>query len=482
MTHRALIVAAVSTIAQAADDKASIPRQLEDCRAACRAHGWDIASEITIPGHSRNYDDLAELVADCPEYGQIIKAVASNTITLVVAWAYDRLYRTDALRAQVSAYCRRHRVQVYALDQPSEPSADGSTSFGTRAMETLKGLISEDENEKRRLRSKAGKEYKVLQGYSMHNNHVPYGYRKIVGDNILEVVPAAANLVRWIFERRAYDRWSTSRIKKDLNNRGIPSPNNGQFGWIDKTVSTILSNAFYKGTIKYGAVTCETGRHEAIVSPELWQAAQLATPTGEQCLGREPKLLTGLCRCGYCGKSMIYQWNKRNNSYGLGCSRYYHTAGRFCQCNYQQAKPIEQLVLDLVVKALLDPEAFLTYRTTKQAERKHDDRELLVRDKQAANAELERWKLAFGAGIIDLDELSSHNRQIKARLTDLNRQLQQYEAEDRRNIDMQTKVAKLADVAGQLYGLGVIAQRDAVKSLIDHVVLQRGQEPLIVWL
>ena len=40
MTHRAVIVAAVSTSAQISDDKASLPEQIAQCQRVCQTRGW----------------------------------------------------------------------------------------------------------------------------------------------------------------------------------------------------------------------------------------------------------------------------------------------------------------------------------------------------------------------------------------------------------------------------------------------------------
>ena len=42
MTLRACIIAAVSTVAQADEDKASLPQQIADCQAVCDAHGCPV--------------------------------------------------------------------------------------------------------------------------------------------------------------------------------------------------------------------------------------------------------------------------------------------------------------------------------------------------------------------------------------------------------------------------------------------------------
>ncbi len=53
---RAIIVAAVSSAEQASEQKDSIPGQLAACRETCQQRGWTVADEVSILGHSRNYN------------------------------------------------------------------------------------------------------------------------------------------------------------------------------------------------------------------------------------------------------------------------------------------------------------------------------------------------------------------------------------------------------------------------------------------
>ncbi len=71
--HRVLIVASVSTGAQANEEKYTIATQLANCRArmAQRPH-WTLVDEVVIPGHTRWVNWLHVLVASCPKYAEIM--------------------------------------------------------------------------------------------------------------------------------------------------------------------------------------------------------------------------------------------------------------------------------------------------------------------------------------------------------------------------------------------------------------------------
>ena len=60
---RAILWIAVSSKAQAEDDKTSLPAQEAAARAICQREGWQVVDVLTVPGHSRNYIDIHEMAA-----------------------------------------------------------------------------------------------------------------------------------------------------------------------------------------------------------------------------------------------------------------------------------------------------------------------------------------------------------------------------------------------------------------------------------
>lgn len=484
MTHRALIVAAVSTPNQAATDKASIPEQLAACRSACDAHGWPVVAEITIPGHSRNYDVLAELIADCPEYGQIIRTISSGNVSLFVAYVYDRLWRTDALRAQVTAICRKYGVQVYTVKQPMEPlSQEDFKRQGNQAarwVETVGGLISEGENASRIERMKMGKQAHVRAGYTVYSGYPPYGYIKGIVDRIIVVDPLKAQWGRWIFERRALDRWGYQRIAHELERLGVPSPHGGKLGWTAKTISNILKCAVYYGAVTWGKAYCETGKHEPIITRELWQLAQQIAPLADN--AHSVKALTGLCICGYCDHHMIYGGSKNSLPY-FRCSYYLNSRGHLCQCHYIQAAPVEFYVYQAVLRILSDPEYYIALREQQFAESSNTS-ELDSVDRQLADlsTRLSRWSEAFEMGRIGLDELIGHRQRLGSSIDDLQHRRSSMLAGSMATTNAISTINDLSSIAQELPTYSPGDLRAVYARLIHHITLLRGKQPEIVLL
>lgn len=415
---RALIVAAVSTTTQADAERDSIPSQLRLCRDVCAARGWPVAGEIVIPGHSRNYAWLHEIVRDSPDYARLVDAIAGHTMDLIVVRDYDRLWRTDALRAQLMALAREHRVQVYSANQPVEPVDPRhliEASDTTRIMEALSGVLSEQENRTRTRRMMMGRRARVeRRGLPIKGRFLWYGYRRDP-ETYIAVDPEQAVWVRWIYERCAHDRWGPVRIAEELERQRVPRPTTHAKRWHTGVVGRILSNPLYKGTLVWGDVVNEHSQVPAIVSEELWETVQAVREHRAGSRGRQHTYaLTGLVRCAQCGYAMSYACytdKRRNQRYAyLRCSHYVSTRGHECASNYTACDVVEAAVLAQVQAVLSDDDA---WRAARGEDSGHAER---IAELSAAIAELDarwaRWNHAHEIGAIGLDEMLVHRQRI----------------------------------------------------------------------
>ncbi|MFO0610635.1 MAG: recombinase family protein, partial [Polyangiales bacterium] len=133
--------------------------------------------------------------------------------------------------------------------------------------------------------------------------------------------PIEAPTVREMYERHAQGE-SARAIARSLTARGVAAPR-GSPSWAPATVHAILRSERYRGAATWGRLGAEYDRGErktvkrsdvityqvpALVSPELWTAAQgrsapaRAASGRRSVLSREPRyLLVGHTLCGHCG-------------------------------------------------------------------------------------------------------------------------------------------------------------------------------------
>ena len=483
MTFRCLIVAAVSTTSQAAEDKASLPEQMAQCRKVCDARGWHVVETVEIPGHSRNYAWLHRLVAASPEYARLVEVIESGDITLLLCWRYDRLWRTDALRAQLGALCRENGVQIYSLSQPVEPLPPERLvhwDSSRQALEMLSGYASQTENMARSQRVVMGMRNRIARGLYVASVP-PYGYESAGPDAPMRVVPEHARWVRHVFEMRAEGHGYLA-IRGELNRLGVLGPTGGR--WTYTAVRGMLRRDAYIGTARWGDAVNHSALHEPIIDRDLWQRVQdvNAAHGAWQSRGRVYPL-TGLIECGACGWGMGYVRSRQHVH--MRCNRYARNRGQ-CRAGYFPAPRVHAYVLDAVRSALSDPRAWLEYRR-----REIDDgqiaTEIAVLDRALADAakRFARWSDLYERGGITADELLGHRDRIAAQTQDAQ---ERRDALESTRVDLDVSAQRLTDLSSvvtTLDDLNDASLRELYGHILRRVILTRDKttyhDPLLVW-
>jgi len=468
---RVAIFSAVSTEAQATEDKASLDVQLEQCRAVCAARGWTIARELRVEGHSRAYNWLHQLVTDCPEYGELVRLVESEAVDLVVVRDYDRLWRTDALRGQLMALCREHGAQVFSCSQPVEPVAPEllADSDAARLSEIMFGFVAEQESRTRVRRCKAGIEQGRIGRRGLHHSSTPiYGYQRgPTPDSPMQPIEPAASHVRWLFERRA-EGWAIPAIAKSLNERHIPSPEG--LRWLNGTLTRLLASETYQGVAHWGAARNESGAHPAIIDADLWARVQavnrLRTSIGAQ--KRGPFLLTRLVKCGHCGHACGYSPTHAGHYY-VRCNLHARHI-ELCTSNSWRADALEAHVLAEVKAALSDPAAWEAARRESSGNGQTAAR-IATLDGHLADARtrLGRWDTLYESGGITANELLLHRQEIRGQIETVSAERSALAETQRALASGAAHLAELAAVAPLLDSLAREDLRAVIRTLVACV-------------
>lgn len=178
----------------------------------------------------------------------------------------------------------------------------------------------------------------------------PYGYDRLrIGKDFTLTPNSNADYVRLIFSLFAEQGLSSWEICNRLMEMGVPSPT-GRKEWVQATVDKILRNKHYIGKVTYqrdktvteildgekhtarrrqadGDYICVDGKHPAIISEELFSAAQsrlaMRTPVRHDKILRNA--LAGILFCSKCGKPMTYKDKGIDRAYLVcktpGCSK-----------------------------------------------------------------------------------------------------------------------------------------------------------------
>ena len=191
------------------------------------------------------------------------------------------------------------------------------------------------------------------------------------------IEPSEAEIIRLIYEkylepamkRNGVVRWLNSHGYQRIS-QGTTCPFNSDF------VSRILNNPFYCGKIVYYRRTNKgsqdpkqeivvQGKHEAIVTEEIWEQAQekrgqLARLKGKRDEEDRISLLSGLVKCPACGCGLINKKNKSlNHNYGgyyktvysYGCRNHRTSEGRVCGfCHTYNQERLDAAVIEVIRK------------------------------------------------------------------------------------------------------------------------------------
>lgn len=264
----------------------------------------------------------------------------------------------------------------------------------------------------------------------------------------------ASYLICYIYDLLAIQKWSCPRIADHLNALGVPTayqqrepgPRRAERGtglqakWRAGRIRNLVILTVYKGIYQYGKRSKKKREiweveAPALVTPELWQAAQEAL-TRNRLVGKNtPRhyLLTGLIKCGVCGKTYCAAhgrdkivWWRCN---GRMTSRY--DAENRCQSKMVKSSEIETIVWQDIERWLRNPGEILNELNVENDWSKAAavrEAELTILKKRLSDLELEKkgYHRQNAQGLLNdtdlrgfVEELSEKKISIEKRLAEL---------------------------------------------------------------
>ena len=337
----------------------SLSAQLKALRAFALSKGYTIV---------REYVDEAETgrTTSRPAFKEMIAAARrpGKTFQAILVWKFSRFARSREDSIVFKTLLRRNGVQVISINEPSENTPVGHLMEAI--VESLDEFYSENLGEEvvRGMREAASRGF--YQSY-----RAPYGYQKVrVSDGAkvrtkLELNTSQSKVVEGIFNAVLSGQGSID-IVRDLNSKGIPS-SKGK-AWTKGTIYSMLGNEIYTGTVVWGRVSKRglkpirvEGACPKIVERETFDNVQKLL--GE----RAPKkvhprvvsskfLLSGLARCGYCGRALTGADAKSGKFSYYVCGSLTKKGAGSCHSKYLNASKFEDAVIAEIKKAILTTE------------------------------------------------------------------------------------------------------------------------------
>ena len=260
---RVALYARVSTDMQAESGK-SIAAQLAEMREYAAKRGWTVVAEFTDPGFSGTNMDRPGLEA-------LLAAAEQRSFDILLVHELSRLSRR--LFDTFHIFEKLGKLDI-GLASVKEPDFDFSTPTG-RLFLTILAALHQYYVDLLKMHTRKSKRQRARDG--LYNASItPYGYRHSGdADTPPVIVEEEARAVREMFQRYATGRYSAREIADWLNDAGFRARSGRRFS--KDTVADMLRNPFYKGFVAYrqgsrdqSAGELFPGKHEPIVSPELW--------------------------------------------------------------------------------------------------------------------------------------------------------------------------------------------------------------------
>jgi site-specific DNA recombinase len=325
-------------------------------------------------------DGLTGTDQERPGFQALLQAVGRGAVNCIVCKTLSRAFRNYADQGYyLESFFPRYGVRFISLAGPYVDSyLQPEALFGYEV--PISGIMNDRYAARTSMDVRRTLDMKRRQGEFI-GAFAPYGYTKNrENKGALEVDEEAAAVVRQMFAWRL-DGWSCQAIARALNQMAVPTPSMhkrqsglryqnpkleaGTGTWSTRTVSEILKNPVYIGTMVQGrqrVVSYKVHQRRA-VAPEEWFVVEHTHPAivdetafrGVQRMsrgavaipgpGKPPHLLSGLLYCARCGRML-----RRKTARGYGYYACKGTAGGQGGCRGVSVR--EDRVLRLLMDVL----------------------------------------------------------------------------------------------------------------------------------
>jgi len=337
----------------------SISAQLKALREYAAKHGYMIAKE---------YVDEAESgkTSDRPQFREMVSLAKKpyKPFDIILVYKYSRFARNREDSIVFKAMLRKAGVQVVSINEPVEDTPTGKLLEAM--IESLDEFYSANLGEEvtRGMRESASR------GFWMAS-FAPYGYKKVMVNDggkdrpRLEIEPHQSKIVKRIFKAIAEDK-GLVEIAKELNKEGIIAPRGKSWG--KTTIHRIATKEAHTGTLIWGKGTHRDlspirveNAFPAIIDKELFNIVQEKLKE-RAFMSMHPKrvssqyLLSGLAKCGHCGKSLIGQDAKSGKFHYYVCVTLQKKGAGSCQAKYIRKENFEDNVISKIKNHVLNYE------------------------------------------------------------------------------------------------------------------------------
>lgn len=398
-----------------------------------------------------------------PAFQCLKKLMSEHRVKLVLTHSLDRIGRTQMIILKfLKEDCAKAECDFFAV----KDSIDSRSKQTYGILISILSIFAELDHDSIVSKLYLGRKQRALEGYWKGGGNPPYGYYYSRELNNLAVDPDKAIIVKKVFEMYNSMQYSPLQIATIL---GLSA---------DVVVFNILKNRTYLGEITFKGEQYQ-GRHQRIIDDDVFEKAQRILESRSKKHGPSKYLLTSLVYCGECGAKMRYMKYGKGNRQTLKLicySQYPSNAKRYdlikdenCSNFKYNAKEVEGKVVDTIMNFAVRYKDEIRDKLTNE----NDIVEGLNRKIDLVAAEYKRLIKAYqrlGDESI-LDEAEKVNAEAKKLERQLSSEIERQEVSK----TIEDKTELLRTLPGTWGRMTDKQKQSVIKSLVDRVVLTRGQ-------
>lgn len=276
-------------------------------------------------------------IAGRPEFTQMLQDVADDRddVDYILVFKLSRFGRNAADVLNSLQYIQDFGVNLICV----EDGIDSSKDSGKLTI-TVLSAVAEIERENILVQTMEGRKQKAREG-KWNGGVAPFGYNTDNKGDTLIIEPDEAKIVKIIYDKYVNEELGIDTICNYLNQHGYEKRKTRDFElnyFTRGLIVNILANPVYTGKIAYGKSKTQKvkgtrdqyqrvktddylladGRHEAIISESLWEAAQQKRKENSVKWNKTHSLehehiLSGVVKCPLCGTGMAGTVRRRKN-------------------------------------------------------------------------------------------------------------------------------------------------------------------------
>ena len=517
LTMRAVVYARVSTDDQAAEEKVSIPDQLKWAESFANEKGWEYGEPYIEPG-VRGWIELEDREAA----QKLFKDAELNKFDVVLLYHTSRVAREGDITLRFCRILGNSKVQVYIRNIPIDVIKKEDYYWGgnytQQIMTALAGVNDQQENVARSERVRSG-----FRGIAERGKLVfaPYGYDKKYSVDIngkrtwtWEINATKAITVHGMFDGYGNKGMTIRGLMMFLNEeKKTPSPSGSV--WSSSTVKNILCNPAYVGMVRWGRKLgsrykqgiSRTGKQRRVILPpekhilvkgdqpsmisrELFDRVQKRLKERGLIHGRtiaSPGLLTGLVKCGICGKNAYHKAQriklkgdkeKKGIRFDYICQTYVSKGKNACRRHIMSAPKLHDLVIEDINKVITSAskrnKIFYTGTSTNLSQ--------LEEKKKKYTSEIDKLEMqsqkiveAFSKGAISMEDMGRERKRIENDTIVLQKELDVIIEKVEKIDQSQGAKEKLKNVAKDFKKAfkegSFMSQKELINSLLESVII-----------